>query len=150
MISRHQAFAAAEQGRVRRRGPALPADRPAREAGMSRIDCMVIQLMLVAVFAASLYLYERMLEPPDEVAGLELTEGGLAPAGETGMLFGFSGIEIMLALLALVGVIFVVRLVVDNAPVDKSGTFQTQGASVGQGPFSERIVVPGAIVKLSR
>ncbi len=113
MMSRHQAFAAAEQGRVRRRGPAFPPDMPAREAGMSRIDCMVIQLMLVALFAASLYIYERMLEPPDEVAGLELTEGGLAPAGETGLLFGFSGIDLTLALLALVAVIFVVRLIVE-------------------------------------
>ena len=93
--------------------PVAQPDMPAREAGMSRIDCMVIQLMLVALFAASLYIYEDLFESPDEVAGLALTEGGLAPVGEAGLLFGFSGIDLTLALLAVVGAIFVVRLIVE-------------------------------------
>ena len=87
------------------------------ERGMSRMDCLFIQLMLVVLAALTLYAFrdsDNLTEPLGD--GVPVAEVGSAVAAstETGAAFlGVPVVDIVLWLLCAAAVVFVIRLVVE-------------------------------------
>ena len=77
------------------------------ESGMSRADCLFIQLVLVVGIAAGVYAFGERGEPATGEAAMA------SPSEADAVIFGLTGVEITLSLLAVVALIFVVRLVVE-------------------------------------
>ncbi len=80
------------------------------ESGMSRADCLFIQLVLVVGIAAGVYVFGERGEPATGEAAMA------SPSEADAVIFGLTGVEItlsLLSLLAVVALIFVVRLVVE-------------------------------------
>lgn len=77
------------------------------EIGMSRADGLFIQLVLVVGIALGLYVFDKLGEPATGDAATA------SPSEADAAIFGLTGVEITLSLLAVVALIFVVRLVVE-------------------------------------
>lgn len=81
---------------------------------MSRIDCAVIQLMLVALAASLLYLFNRFGGSAEGEAARTAADAAVPEAAETGFtLFGLSVMQLGFILLFLVAVTVLIRLVIE-------------------------------------
>ncbi len=77
------------------------------ESGMSRADGLFILLVLVIAIALGLYHFDKRGEPATDAAATA------SPGEADAVIFGLTGVEITLSLLAVVALIFVVWLVVE-------------------------------------
>ncbi len=81
------------------------------ERGMSRMDCLFIQLMLVVLAAFGL---NALRDDGDLDATVGEMESRAAASTETGTAFlGLSNLDIVMGLLAVVALVFIIRLVVE-------------------------------------
>jgi hypothetical protein len=84
------------------------------KSGMSRIDCLSVQLIVVILVGSVLYLFKDQGNPPGD--GTRLDEPSSTATATTDIAltyFGMPVLDIVLWLLCAVGAIFVLRLVIE-------------------------------------
>ena len=87
------------------------------ERGMSRMDCLFIQLILVVLAALALYAFkdsDDLKEPVSDGVPVAGVESAVETSAKTGAAFlGVPVVDIVLWLLCAAAAVFVIRLVVE-------------------------------------